>query len=88
MPVPEGEDGAACRSQVPESSPRQQRLDRNPNRLRTCSSKSIDSSSVGNDMVIPPTNLEKEPNEEEFLWRAADTKTVLTGTAALTSMEF
>jgi hypothetical protein len=29
-----------------------------------------------------------EPNEEEFLWRAADTKTVLNGTAALTSMEF
>jgi hypothetical protein len=28
------------------------------------------------------------PNEEEFLWRAADTKTVLNGTAALTSMEF
>jgi hypothetical protein len=28
------------------------------------------------------------PNEEEFLWRAADTKTVLNGTAALTNMEF
>jgi hypothetical protein len=27
-------------------------------------------------------------NEEEFLWRAADTKTVLNGTAALTNMEF
>jgi hypothetical protein len=27
-------------------------------------------------------------NEEEFLWRAADTKTGLNGTAALTRMEF
>jgi len=28
------------------------------------------------------------PNEEEFLWRAADTKTLLNGTAALARMEF
>jgi hypothetical protein len=28
------------------------------------------------------------PNEEEFLWRAADTKTVLNGIAAATRMEF
>jgi hypothetical protein len=28
------------------------------------------------------------PNEREFLWRAADTKTLLNGTAALTDMEF
>src|SRR5262245_54522831 len=28
------------------------------------------------------------PNEEEFLWRGADTKTVLNGTAASLGMEF
>jgi hypothetical protein len=27
-------------------------------------------------------------NEEKFLWRGADTKTVLNGTAAPTGMEF
>jgi hypothetical protein len=30
----------------------------------------------------------KPPNEEEFLWRAADTTTVLNGTAAPPRMEF
>jgi hypothetical protein len=30
----------------------------------------------------------EQPNEEEFLWRAAATKTVLNGTAALTGREF
>jgi hypothetical protein len=34
------------------------------------------------------STIHMKPNEEEFLWRAADTKTVLNGTAALTSMEF
>jgi hypothetical protein len=28
------------------------------------------------------------PNEREFLWRAADTKTLLNGTAAPARMEF
>jgi hypothetical protein len=28
------------------------------------------------------------PNEEAFLWRAADTKTLLNGTAAPARMEF
>jgi hypothetical protein len=30
----------------------------------------------------------QRPNEREFLWRAAATKTLLNGTAALTGMEF
>jgi hypothetical protein len=29
-----------------------------------------------------------QPNEEEFLWRGADTTTVLNGTAAPARMEF
>jgi hypothetical protein len=33
-------------------------------------------------------SVPQAPNEEEFLWRAADPKTVLNGTAASPHLEF
>jgi hypothetical protein len=35
-----------------------------------------------------PLSRRRRPNEEEFLWRGADTKTVLNGTARLRHLEF